>query len=458
MLPGSYVLLWYANDDVWHERAVLWKVGEEWEVITPDDDKYLERITTGDEGPVKIIILPSSGVVPSSVTEDVYRFSSYPSEAEHNSRLRKSFELAKSTDGDKLQLFSQVIGYDCEELASDKVVGRSGIPRRLTGKTGTAAPPAGAAPSLPRLPVAPSRRLPLTGRPAGESEVRNPWDDVVARVNVVPDGYMSVAAETVDSDLMPVGMEVMLDARRDFLIGRDMAMHSLGGDWLKCKLIKQADAFDFAAEVAGRYGVKAGGGGGPRGSHEPTFTPAASEAGEGEAAEDVRTLAVDTDDQGERFKEWRVVLRESKGFAWSQVPVGLGVWTLLDTMKAMGRNNGDAQVWLSAWARLKKIEETDRVMHELRTLVNVLYYGATYDQLNCPALLSFELLNRRICALIDAHRVPTKPDWSSAKYYDISKSAEDVIPDSLRLHAGRKEKEHNELMNGRRRGAAAESV
>ena len=97
------------------------------------------------------------------------------------------------------------------------------------------------------------------------------------------------------------------------------------------------------------------------------------------------------------------------------------------------------------------------MMHELLTLVNVLYYGDTYDQLNCPALLSFELLNRRICALIDAHRVPTKPDWSSAKYYDISKSAEDVIPDSLRLHAGRKEREHNELMNGRRRGAAAES-
>ncbi|MCP4513396.1 MAG: hypothetical protein GY826_44140, partial [Fuerstiella sp.] len=32
-------------------------------------------------------------------------------------------------------------------------------------------------------------------------------------------------------------------------------------------------------------------------------------------------------------------------------------------------------------------------------------YGTTYDQLNCPALLSFDVLNRRICTLVEACKI-----------------------------------------------------
>ena len=181
-------------------------------------------------------------------------------------------------------------------------------------------------------------------------------------------------------------------------------------------------------------------------------TPVASEAGDlGVAEDEVRTLSVDVDDQGDRFKEWRMVLKESRSFPWPQVPIDLGPWTLLDLMKAMGRNNGDAQTWLTAWGQKKGLQDTDRVMHELRTLVDALYYGATYDQLNCPSLLSFEILNRRICSLIEAHRTPSNPNWSAAKFYEVMKTPDDVIPDSLRAHVSRKEKEHRELMDGRRR-------
>ena len=45
------------------------------------------------------------------------------------------------------------------------------------------------------------------------------------------------------------------------------------------------------------------------------MTPAASEAGDlGLAEDEVRTLSVDVDDQGDRFKEWRMVLKESRSF------------------------------------------------------------------------------------------------------------------------------------------------
>ena len=90
--------------------------------------------------------------------------------------------------------------------------------------------------------------------------------------------------------------------------------------------------------------------------------------------------------------------------------------------------------------------DTDRVTHELRTLINILHYGATYDQLNCPALLSFELVDRRICVLIEAYRNPSKVAWSAARFYTATKSPEDVIPDSLRAYVARKGKEENELL------------
>ena len=32
------------------------------------------------------------------------------------------------------------------------------------------------------------------------------------------------------------------------------------------------------------------------------------------AEDEVRTLSVDVDDQGDRFKEWRMVLKESRSF------------------------------------------------------------------------------------------------------------------------------------------------
>ena len=72
LLPGSYVLTFYTCDSVWHERAVLWKIGGEWEVITSDDDKYFENLMTGRGGPARLIILPASGEVPDSVTDPVY--------------------------------------------------------------------------------------------------------------------------------------------------------------------------------------------------------------------------------------------------------------------------------------------------------------------------------------------------------------------------------------------------
>ena len=52
--PGSRILAWYSDDDMWHERIIIWKGQAEhgWYVVTPDLDLYEEDYgLTGMDGP-----------------------------------------------------------------------------------------------------------------------------------------------------------------------------------------------------------------------------------------------------------------------------------------------------------------------------------------------------------------------------------------------------------------------
>lgn len=54
-------------------------------------------------------------------------------------------------------------------------------------------------------------------------------------------------------------------------------------------------------------------------------------------------------------------------------------------------------------ARHKGISETDRVMFELRTLIEVIHLGGVYDQLNLASLASFESAAQRVHSIVDAY-------------------------------------------------------
>ena len=453
LLPGDYVLIFYEDDSVWHERTLLWKFGRRWETVTPDDEQHFELLSPGKQGIKRIVRLDGDGHIPDRLRESVYRFDRYPTAAAHGQRLRDSFARAQAAEGDKVQLFSLVKDGHGDEVASDIVVGRAGLPRRLARKVPAALPPSSAPPAFPALPD----RRPAR-RPEALPQKANPdsWRNVVGSVEGDDDDTIWVLAESVDAGRQ-VGDEVKLDKEKDFIIGNFNAMHNLGDGWARCERMLPENVPKFVEMVRQRYVVDA-----PAGQLTPRGLQVAELGQEDYKPEDdeVRTLSVDTDDQGERFKDWRTVVRESRSYSWGQVPVDLGPWTLLDLMKSMGRNGGDAQSWLVNWAHKKGIQETDRVMHELRCLIDTLYYAATYDQLNCPALLSFEILNRRICSLVEAHRNPGNPNWSASKFYELTKSPEDIVPENLRAHVNRKEKEYRELMDGRRRltaGGAAGS-
>eukprot|EP00959_Pyramimonas_sp_CCMP1952_P039934 834952-Pyramimonas_sp.AAC.1 len=67
---------------------------------------------------------------------------------------------------------------------------------------------------------------------------------------------------------------------------------------------------------------------------------------------------------------------------------------------------------------MKGLGQNDRVVHELRTIVEALYQGGVYDQLNMGGLMMVEVLTRRVAAVVDAYSDPTKPSWTNARFFE----------------------------------------
>ena len=66
------------------------------------------------------------------------------------------------------------------------------------------------------------------------------------------------------------------------------------------------------------------------------------------------------------------------------------------------------------WQREKKLESADRVIHEMKVLTDTLYYAGAYDCLNLGALISIEIVCRRIQTIVDAYSNPARPNWERA--------------------------------------------
>ena len=79
-----------------------------------------------------------------------------------------------------------------------------------------------------------------------------------------------------------------------------------------------------------------------------------------------------------------------------------GPRTAVHMMKRFERHGGDPRQWLSLWTREKRLDSSDRPVHEMRVLTNALSYLGSYDQVNIGALLGAEVL------------CPSAPGWAWA--------------------------------------------
>ena len=89
--------------------------------------------------------------------------------------------------------------------------------------------------------------------------------------------------------------------------------------------------------------------------------------------------------------------------------------------------------------------------HEVRSLVEALWLGGCYDQLNMPSLASFEAIGRRLQTMVEAYANSGggAPDWAHALLFTGTVSADHIVSGDLRSWAGKKGKEEVELIAAR---------
>ena len=229
----------------------------------------------------------------------------------------------------------------------------------------------------------------------------------------------------------PLGTEVALEAD-DPVFGQH-ALKRIGSDVWHVRLVGHADAPGFSASVVDRYR-------GLLSSPAPAVVD-----------DEVRTLWVDVDDHGERYKDWRQVVRESSEQSYVDNPLE-GPPSLLHLMKHMERQGGNPRRWLQLFFSECKIDKSDRVFHEMTNLVEVVYLGGTYDQLNMPACVCFEKVSRRLQTIIDAYSAGGgTPNWQMARYYDGRAGVGEGVSPSLRTWGLRRAKDEYDVNSMRTR-------
>ena len=406
LIPGKRILLWYSDDTVWHEAMIGLVVSDRMAVIyTPDDDLYMEDLTYGSRhGPAKVKSLNPNLSLPRNLRARAYRF-----------RARLTDDVVKGIIKRSLAMAEQQ-GYS--PTRPSKAVDATGVERPFDEFIGDG------------VQVAEARH----GADAGGG---TPKSARVVRAAVGDSVW--VAAEPLGG--LTLGQEVSLNEETDVQCGDRCALAYRQGEYVKVEMIRVSEAVDYASRRRALFRAA--------GRNEPGDVQEPDKEEEGSGS-DVRTLWVDYDEHGERFKRWRDVVKESHAPSFEEKPLE-GPATALHLIKHSERHGGDPRLWLQLWARAKHIEQSDRVHHELKVLTDCLFFAGTFDQLNIPALVSLEVVCRRIQAIVDAYSHPTKPSWENAKIFTGMGSPEDIVSPTFRTYAAKKNKDELELLQARQK-------
>ena len=445
LIPGQYVVVWYADDNVYHERLLLHKAyGSNWVMESPDGDQCIEDLSGGDpEGLEHGHKVADDGQLP-TLGAGAYRFGQYPSQDALKNKIRAGRrEAAKvcEDEGRTLEDPTDVLDATGNVVSFADMFGGGFLARRLRVKGVPAQQPAGGIPTpLGPAPAAPSL-LPAGVAPGQAADRSHVW----------------LACDAVWDQLEKVklGQEMTVTSANSLVFGDSQAMVQHDGVWVRCEKVLIADAPGYAEKRRQSFRV-----GNPPAEQArsdlrerlrlpgPGDAAAVPKAETNAAGEDVRTLWVEFDEQGERFKRWRVLCQELTTQHYKDTPLE-GPPTQVHLAKHMERHGGDPRLWLQLWQREKKLESTDRVIHEMKVLIDTLYYAGAYDCLNLGALISIEIVCRRIQTIVDAYSNPARPNWENARIFSGSIAPEDCIAPGFRTWAVRKAKDEAEIAAAR---------
>ena len=423
LTTGSRCLLWYPDDSVWHEAMIGLVTSPDSAVIyTPDGDLYREVLSClGESGPSRLRGLLPNMNLPRNLRAPAYRFRDRITDERIKQVLRDSLDVAEA-EGYVVELPKKVVDAAGQEIDLNTMFGGHFLRRRI---------------------VAPAGRMPAEGLAA---ENGSPKNAVVVRPATGDSVW--VAAEPLGG--MVLGQEVSLNMETDVQCGDRHALALRQGEWLKVEMIRVSDAGDYAERRRMLFaGTKTSGSGECPALPDKTAEKA-EKSDEKEEDGKVRTLWVDTDEHGERYKRWRDVVKESYTPVFEEKPLE-GPATALYLIKHVERHGGDPRLWLQLWMRAKHVESTDRTYHELKVLVDALWFAGTFDQVNIPALVSMEVVCRRIQAIVDAYANPNRPSWENAKLFTGQGTPEDIVSPTFKTYAAKKNKDELELLQARQK-------
>lgn len=164
--------------------------------------------------------------------------------------------------------------------------------------------------------------------------------------------------------------------------------------------------------------------------------------------EDIRTLSVDYDDHGERFKRWRDFAREVSSVKFPDWPFDDTNSQALHLIRHWDRHAEDGLSWLTKWLTDRGVSTTERTGIEMKCLITCFQLAGTYDHLNVPVLACLETIARRVAQIVDAYSVDSKqPRWQGVHLYQGTTDAMAAIDPNLKANVVRKRKEELEVAN-----------
>ncbi len=181
--------------------------------------------------------------------------------------------------------------------------------------------------------------------------------------------------------------------------------------------------------------------------------------GDATTPDDARTLWVICDDHGERFREWRSVVRSVRQANWADgwEKHHEGPPCCLELFKNWDKTGTPPLVWLETFFNKFGISEDERTGIELKALVKSIWLSGCYDQLNSLSLACIEELCRRASQLIEAYETGHggRPNFKTVKHFLSASAGSSVVPVSLRAYAHKRCKDEVEIENLRIRAAGA---
>ncbi|CAK0828390.1 unnamed protein product, partial [Prorocentrum cordatum] len=370
---GERVRVAYVDDDVDHERMLVWPVSEAlWYVMSPDRDVWVEDLTAADHATGPCRCWPLAGGVQRTAPQRLHGFKELPDADGLGAQMTECRRTA-----------SLELGFVERPLPTEAEVGGAFhvLDCRAGGVSGTLAPRVRGVWML----CEPLGRAKI-GQVIELTELDHAWGDQALIKG--SDGHGR--ARLVD----PSDVGALAEGRRQLL-----------RDALELQAIAAAGAGEAASWRSDRA---------PALLASSRAAPSKAIA----AIEDARTQWIDVGAHGGRVQTRRDVARESSTEECDDTPLE-GPRAALHLLKRMGQFGVNPKSWLEKWCLERRVGKSDRPLHGLETLGEALMIGGSFEQLNMPSLVSFEKICRRAQLIIDARAEPgTAPLWRMARYFN----------------------------------------